>query len=126
MLWFPVASTRLVPGWALNVASIVHGDEALLAVAFIFTVHFFNTQFRPDRFPMDVSIFTGTITVEELEFERPRELEALKASGTLEEHIVPHTPVHMLRGVKLFAGIALFLGLALVVGIVRALLAGRP
>jgi len=34
----------------INVATIIHSDEALLATAFIFTVHFFNTHFRPDRF----------------------------------------------------------------------------
>ena len=42
-----------VPGWLLNVATIIHSDEALLAVGFIFTVHFFNTHFRPEKFPMD-------------------------------------------------------------------------
>jgi len=51
VLWFPELFTLFLPGWAINVATIIHSDEALLAVGFIFTVHFFNTHFRPDRFP---------------------------------------------------------------------------
>ena len=33
-----------------NVATIVHGEEAFLAAVFLFTVHFFNNHFRPDKF----------------------------------------------------------------------------
>ena len=59
LLWFPEFFTRLLPGWFINVATIIHSDEALLAVGFIFTIHFFNTHFRPEKFPMDTVIFTG-------------------------------------------------------------------
>jgi predicted CXXCH cytochrome family protein len=52
LLWFPELFTIIIPGRSVNVATILHSDEALLAVAFIFTVHFFNTHFRPDKFPM--------------------------------------------------------------------------
>ena len=34
-------------------AHIIHSDEAMLAAGFIFTFHFFNVHFRPDKFPMD-------------------------------------------------------------------------
>ncbi|MCB1032511.1 MAG: hypothetical protein KDD47_01600, partial [Acidobacteria bacterium] len=44
ILWFPEIFTRLLPGWSVNVATIIHSDEALLAVGFIFTIHFFNTH----------------------------------------------------------------------------------
>src|SRR3990172_5698376 len=53
LLWFPEIFTRVLPGWFINVATIIHSDEALLATGFIFTVHFFNTHFCPDKFPMD-------------------------------------------------------------------------
>jgi hypothetical protein len=36
-----------------------HPHEAPLAVGFIFTIHFFNTRFRLDKFPMDPVILTG-------------------------------------------------------------------
>jgi hypothetical protein len=32
MLWFPEFFTRFLPGWVINVATIIHSDEALLAV----------------------------------------------------------------------------------------------
>jgi len=66
MLWFPEFFTLVVPGWIINVATIIHSDEALLAVGFIFTVHFFNTHLRPEKFPMDTSIFTGHVPLAEL------------------------------------------------------------
>ena len=53
LLWFPVFFSRLLPGWMFNIASLVHGEEALLAVGFIFTFHFFNGHLRPAKFPMD-------------------------------------------------------------------------
>jgi hypothetical protein len=43
------------------VAIIVHSDEALLAVGFIFTIRFFNGHLRPEKFPMDPVIFTGRL-----------------------------------------------------------------
>ena len=43
--WFPEYFTLVLPGWLINVAAIIHSDEALLAVGFIFTIHFFGTPF---------------------------------------------------------------------------------
>ena len=39
VLWFPVAASRVLPGWMFNVALFVHGAEATLAIGFIFVVH---------------------------------------------------------------------------------------
>lgn len=72
VLWFPLFFCRFLPGWFINIAIIVHSDEALLAAGFIFTFHFFNTHFRPDRFPMDTVIFSGRISKTELRHERKR------------------------------------------------------
>jgi len=73
MLWFPVFFTKFLPGWVINVSQIIHSDEALLAVGFIFTIHFFNTHFRPEAFPMDTVIFTGHMPLEHFKHERPQE-----------------------------------------------------
>ncbi|GAB4171505.1 MAG: cytochrome c3 family protein [Geothermobacteraceae bacterium] len=70
ILWFPEFFGQFLPGWIMNVATIVHSDEALLATGFIFTVHFFNTHGRPEKFPMDFVIFNGEITKEEFIEER--------------------------------------------------------
>ena len=48
-----------MPGWIINIALIIHSDEALLAAGFIFSIHFFNTHFRIEKFPMDTVIFSG-------------------------------------------------------------------
>ncbi len=70
-LWYPEEFTMAVPGWMINAAHIIHSEEALLATAFIFTVHFFNTHLRPGAFPMDDVIFTGRLSEEKFEEERP-------------------------------------------------------
>ncbi len=84
LLWFPTFFTRFMPGWMVNVATTIHSDEALLAVGFIFTVHFFNTHFRPEKFPIDTVIFTGGMPLEEFKRDRPREYQELVESGALE------------------------------------------
>lgn len=76
-LWFPELFTRFLPGWAINAAHIIHSEEALLATAFIFTVHFFNTHLRPGAFPMDEAIFTGYLTEERFKEERGLEMKEL-------------------------------------------------
>ncbi len=85
MLWMPEFFAQFMPGWAFNVAIIVHSDEALLASVFIFTVHFFNAHIRPEKFPMDQVIFTGVVSGHELEEERPAQFERLKEKGMLEK-----------------------------------------
>jgi thiosulfate reductase cytochrome b subunit len=84
MLWFPAQVSVFLPGWVFNIATVVHGEEALLAVGFIFTIHFFNSHLRPEKFPMDLVIFTGRITEHELKDERPAEYQRLVSEGRLE------------------------------------------
>ncbi len=126
LLWFPELSTHVLPGWAINVATIVHSDEALLAAGFIFTVHFFNTHFRPEKFPMDTVIFSGSVTEEELRQERPALYERLVQSGELERHIVPPPDPKLMRVARVFGFAALLVGLSLAVLIAWAMLAGQP
>ncbi|MDP1603442.1 MAG: hypothetical protein Q8M03_09280, partial [Legionella sp.] len=122
ILWFPEAFTRVLPGWVINVATIIHSDEALLAVGFIFTVHFFNTHLRPEKFPMDIVVFTGRMSVEELKRDKPEEYEALVASGKLEESLgEPYQPV-VLKAVRAFGWAALTIGLLTVLWIIYAML----
>ena len=90
ILWFPVFFAQFLPGWAINIAVVIHSDEALLAAGFIFTFHFFNTHFRIDRFPMDTVIFSGRISKTEMLQERRKWYDRLVATGKLEQHRVLH------------------------------------
>jgi hypothetical protein len=82
-----------------NVATVLHGEEALLAVGFIFTIHFFNGHIRPEKFPMDLVIFTGRISEHELKEERRTEYERLVKEGRLKEaESTPPSPAAALFG----------------------------
>ena len=83
VMWFPKFFTALLPGWIVNIALVIHSDEALLAAGFIFTFHFFNTHFRIEKFPMDTVIFSGRISKTELLHERKRWYDRLVAAGRL-------------------------------------------
>jgi len=124
LLWFPTFFTKFVPGWLLNVATIVHSDEALLAVGFIFTVHFFNTHFRPEKFPMDTVVFTGGIPLDEFKTDRPREYEELVASGELEQRLIPAPEPRYVRRWKIFGTVALSIGVILILLILYSAIFG--
>ena len=121
MLWFPGLFSILIPGWGFNVATIVHGYEALLAVGFIFTIHFFNANLRPEKFPVDDVIFTGVVDEDELRHERPLEYHRLKQSGELESMRVDAPPKWQRKVRSIVLGItAMSIGLAMVTLIVLA------
>jgi cytochrome b subunit of formate dehydrogenase len=88
VMWFPGQASTFLPGWAFNVAAIVHGEEAFLAAVFLFTVHFFNNHFRPDKFPQDTTMFTGRVPLEIYKHEHRREYERLLATGELDRYLV--------------------------------------
>ena len=115
MLWFPEFFAIFLPGWVFNVALFVHGEEALLAVAFIVTIHFFNSHMRPHKFPMDMVMFTGVVPEDEYQRERPLEVARLKAAGALESRLgAPPSPTFVRRArwggaVAIAIGLTLFL-----------------
>ncbi len=84
MLWYPNVFCRVLPGSALNVAKIVHTHIAVLAASFLFVIHFFHTHFRPEKFPMDLSVVTGLVSEEHLRKNRPEYIARLEASGELD------------------------------------------
>ncbi|WP_169752667.1 rhodanese-like domain-containing protein [Campylobacter mucosalis] len=85
VLWFPTFFASFMPGWMINLSTLVHSDEALLATGFIFAIHFFNTHFRADRFPMDMVIFSGSLTEEEIKQERLKWYERLAKNQMLDK-----------------------------------------
>jgi len=125
MLWFPEFFGSFLPGWILNVATIIHSEEALLATGFIFTVHFFNTHGRPEKFPMDFVIFNGQISKAEMIEERGAQWQRYKETDTTEEFSVrkPSSIAYdfILKG---FGFLALFTGMALAFMMVYAFIRG--
>ena len=57
LLMYQLEVTRVIPGWTLNIALLLHRDEAILAIAFLFIVHFFFFLFSPAKFPMNEAMF---------------------------------------------------------------------
>ena len=94
LLWFPELASRVIPGWGFNIAMVIHGYEALLAIGFIFTIHFFNTHVRPGTFPVDEVMFTGSVQEEELKEDRPEEYKRLVETGDIELLRVPANDGH--------------------------------
>jgi cytochrome b subunit of formate dehydrogenase len=121
ILWFPEFFSRFMPGWMINIALIVHSDEALLAAGFIFTIHFFNTHFRLEKFPMDTVIFSGRISKSELLHERRRWWDRLAASGRLDEYRVKDDWERWKRIARVFGYVFLGLGITLLILIVYAM-----
>jgi cytochrome b subunit of formate dehydrogenase len=122
ILWFPRAASLVLPGWMFNVALFVHGAEATLAIGFIFVIHFFNGHLRPGKFPMDLVIFTGSVSDHELREERAAEYARLAESGTLAELIVPPPSAALSTRGKILGTAGLTIGLALVALILYAVL----
>ncbi len=122
ILWFPNWFCIFLPGEAVNVAKVVHSTLALLATGFVFAIHFFGTHFRPDKFPMDMSILTGVVSEEEMRHERPEVLERLRAEGRLEESQTSAPARGKLCAVRISGFLALLIGLAALAGIIWSLL----
>ena len=80
----PQSFHPLPAGRRLNIAKVIHSEEALLATGFIFAIHFFNTHLRAEKFPMDMAVLTGLVSEEEMKEERPEYLARLREEGQLE------------------------------------------
>jgi cytochrome b subunit of formate dehydrogenase len=122
VMWFPVQAASFLPGWAFNVAQIVHGEEAFLAIVFLFTVHFFNNHFRPDKFPQDTTMFTGRVPLALYKHEHRREYERLLASGELEKYLVNAPTEPRAKSASLLGAILISFGLFLLALVITGFL----
>ncbi len=122
ILWFPTAVTHVLPGWVINIAHVVHSDEALLAAGFIFVFHFFNSHFRPKKFPYDPVMFSGRITEEELRHERAALYERMEKEGELDDTVTAGDWSKWRIIVNPFGVAAIVIGLLLAAAIFYAML----
>jgi len=81
----PVFFTRFLPGALINVATIVHSDEALLAAGFISRCTS-STPTAPREVPDGHRRLHRSHAVAELKRDKPAEYEALASAGKLEEN----------------------------------------
>jgi len=113
VMWLPGIFGAFLPGWIFNIASIFHGEEAFLAVVFLFTVHFFNNHFRPDKFPVEVVMFTGSVPLEDLKKDHPLEYQRLVQTGELQSRLVEPPSALKLKLSKLLGFVLIAFGLTL-------------
>jgi cytochrome b subunit of formate dehydrogenase len=78
IFWFPAFFAAWAPSWLITAALIIHGEEATLAILFLFVVHFYNVHLKPSIFPMNWAWLNGRISVEMLKHEHPLEYDRIK------------------------------------------------
>jgi len=115
MLWFKTLTAAFLPGWVFNIASVAHGDEAVLAAAYLFSVHYFVNHWRPDKFPLDIVIFTGSMPLEEFKREYAVEYDRLAKTGELKRYLVDAPARPLTLGSQLLGFALVLIGLALLV-----------
>jgi cytochrome b subunit of formate dehydrogenase len=114
-MWFAPFFAHFLPGWALNAALIIHSEEGLLAILFIFAIHFVNTHLRPDSFPMDYGIFTGRESEQEFRQRRPLEYQRMIAEGRSATRITDAPPKWLINFSRVVGFTAILTGLTLLV-----------
>jgi cytochrome b subunit of formate dehydrogenase len=123
-MWFAPFFARFLPGWALNAALIIHSEEGLLAILFIFAIHFVNTHLRPDSFPMDYVIFTGRESEEEYKKRRPMEYARMREEGRSAIRITDAPPKWLINFSRVVGFTAILIGLTLLILTLSAYIAG--
>ena len=83
MLWYPNLFCIVLPGTVLNVAKMFHTEFAIYTASFLFLIHFFHAHFRPEKFPMDLSVMTGMVSEQHLRNYRPDYIARLEGEGRL-------------------------------------------
>ncbi len=115
MMWAKEYVAAILPGWVFNVAMIFHGEEAVLAAGFLFTVHFFNNHWRPENFPLDVLMFTGVMPLEKFRREHSIDYDRLVAEGQLDKYLVDAPSRPLTVGSKILGFTLMAAGLILLI-----------
>jgi len=84
-LWKPLFFTRFMTGEIIPAAKVLHTNEALVIFLIIALWHIYNAVFSPEVFPLNMSIFTGSISRERMIHEHI--LELARIEGTTPEEI---------------------------------------
>jgi cytochrome b subunit of formate dehydrogenase len=118
LMMYPVVTSRVVPGYVLNVLLLLHRAEALLAMLYIFIVHFTIGHFRRGMFPMNECMFSGSVEVEKELEEKPIWIARLQEEGRLEQIAVSRPPQWYRIIYFVFGYTALAVGLYLLINLI--------
>lgn len=88
-LWFENLALKIMPLWILDLATVVHLYEAILASLAILVWHFYFVIFDPTVYPVNFSMFDGHLTQEQMEHEHPGELKAILNREAERESVIP-------------------------------------
>src|SRR5659263_408433 len=79
LLWFRNEALKHLPMWGLDVATLVHYYEAILATLAIFVWHLYSVIVNPDFAPMSFTWIDGKLSRHDMEHEHAIELEEIDA-----------------------------------------------
>ncbi len=88
LLWFNTFTVGTFTLLGIDVATLIHYYEAILATLAILVWHMYFVILNPDIYPMNLSWLFGTITESEMEDEHPLELERLKEKEERSDQII--------------------------------------
>ncbi|MDO8585568.1 MAG: cytochrome b/b6 domain-containing protein [Armatimonadota bacterium] len=77
ILWFEDQAMMVLPKWLMDVTTIVHSYEAVLAFLAIVIWHLYHVHLNPEVFPMSKVWLTGRISEHELKERHPLEYEKI-------------------------------------------------
>jgi cytochrome b subunit of formate dehydrogenase len=109
MLWNPIATTDVLPGQWIPAALVAHGGEAVLAVLAVIVWHGYGVHLRH----FNRSMFTGTMSEDEMRHEHPLELEEIEAG----RHAAGEDAAAVARRRRLFLPVAAAFSVALLAGL---------
>jgi cytochrome b subunit of formate dehydrogenase len=116
ILYSPLASSRIMPGWVVNVSFWVHRIEAILAMGHVFIIHFAVGHLRRKHFPMDKAIFTGYAGLNATRSEKQAWIDRLEKEDSLNNLIGDEASVPTRAAAYTVGFLAILTGLYILVG----------
>jgi formate dehydrogenase gamma subunit len=81
MIWLKIDVTRLLPRWAVEVATTIHYYEAILACLAIVVWHFYHVIFDPSVYPVNWAWWDGKVSSHWHQEEHPLDTAAREESA---------------------------------------------
>lgn len=81
VMWFETEVMKYLPLWFVEVCTLIHYYEAILATLAIFVWHLYHVLIKPGAHQTNIAFIAGDISHEEMEEEHPLELKRLKEKG---------------------------------------------